>query len=67
MKPCTIYRPSQEWGETTDRCDLCGGNIHKGETLWRFHGRTVCRDCFTSFAREILTPYECSSGEEAEG
>ena len=67
MRLCTVYRPSPERGKTEDRCDLCGGDIYKGETFWRFHGRTVCRDCFTSFAREILTPYECSSGEEAEG
>ena len=66
MKPCSIYRFSPERGRETDRCDLCGGEIYKGETLWRFHGRTVCHDCFTPFAREILTPYESSSGEEAE-
>lgn len=48
------------------RCDRCGGEIYIGETLWRFHGRTVCRDCFTSFARELLAPYEHRAGEEAE-
>lgn len=66
MKPCTLYRFSPERGKVTDRCDLCGNEIYKGETLWRFHGRTACRDCFMPFAEEILTPYERFSGEGAE-
>lgn len=66
MKSCTVYRLSPDRGKVKDRCDRCGGDIYKGETLWHFHGETVCRDCFTPFAREILAPCERVCGEETE-
>ena len=64
MKACTVYRFSPDRGEPNDRCDRCGGDIYRGEALWRFHGETICRDCFIPFVREILKPYECTCGEE---
>ena len=67
MKSCTVYRLSPDRGKVKDRCDRCGGEIYRGETHWHFHGRTVCRDCFTPFARELLSSYECPAGEEEEG
>ena len=48
------------------RCSLCDGELYCGARVWRFHGRTVCRDCFPDFANEILVPYQMTLGEETE-
>lgn len=45
-------------------CSLCAQEIFSGECVWYHNGRTVCEDCFPSFAREELKPFEYISGEE---
>lgn len=45
-------------------CSLCAQDIYIGESVWRCGGMTVCRDCFTQFAEDMLRPFEMKLGEE---
>ena len=45
-------------------CTLCAQEICAGEHMWYHNGTSVCEDCFLSFAREELKPFEYILGEE---
>ena len=43
----------QERGVWTE-CDLCGGEIRRGDRYYRVAGENVCRKCLADFAAQIL-------------
>lgn len=47
-------------------CDLCGGELRRGERYYRVSGENVCRGCLAEFAAQILAAYEVTGGEEDE-
>ena len=46
-------------------CSLCAQDIYAGERLWQCNGLTVCEDCFSQFAHEMLRPFAYILGEES--
>ena len=40
------------------QCDLCGGELRRGERYYRISGENVCRGCLADFAAQILAKYE---------
>ena len=42
-------------------CDLCGGELYRGETAYR-----ICPDCLADYARQVFSPYTFAVGREAE-
>lgn len=45
------------------QCDLCGGELRRGERYYRISGENVCRGCLADFAAQILAAYEVVGGE----
>ncbi len=45
-------------------CDLCDGEIRRGEKYYRVSGENVCRGCLAEFAAQILAVYEVTGGED---
>lgn len=43
-------------------CDLCGGELYRGERYYRINGEVICRDCLAAYARQFFAPFAC--GEE---
>lgn len=48
------------------QCDLCGGELRRGERYYRISGENVCRGCLADFAAQILAAYEVVGGEADE-
>lgn len=44
------------------QCDLCGGELRRGERYYRISGENVCRGCLADFAAQILAAYEVGGG-----
>lgn len=38
-------------------CDMCGGEIYKGEEYYQINGESVCDDCVERYARSVLRPF----------
>ena len=51
-------------GVGSSECDLCGGEIRRGDRYYRVAGENVCRKCLADFAAQILAVYEVRGGEE---
>lgn len=34
-------------------CAICGGEIYRGEIIWRLNGRTICWDCLRARFGEV--------------
>lgn len=43
-------------------CELCGGEISRGQPHYRIHGQIICEDCLGDYARGLLAAWRC--GEE---
>ena len=55
--------PKERDGRVCGQCDLCGGELRRGERYYRISGENVCRDCLADFAAQILAAYEVVGGE----
>lgn len=38
-------------------CDLCGGEIYGGESMYRIDSKTICDDCLLDFAKTYFEEY----------
>lgn len=40
-----------------DYCDMCGGEIYKGEEFYDIENQCICEDCLHDFADEYFESY----------
>lgn len=45
-------------------CDLCGGEIYEGETIYEIDGKMIHEDCLAEFAADYFA--HCKVTKEAE-
>ncbi len=38
-------------------CELCGGEIYRGEAYYEIDHQAICRDCLADFAARFFAPY----------
>ena len=56
----------QERGVWTE-CDLCGGEIRRGDRYYRVAGENVCRKCLADFAAQILAVEDAALAARLDG
>ena len=43
-------------------CEMCGGEIYRGEAYYYINGDAVCRDCLADYARRVFAPFVVKEG-----